>query len=757
MDVCLREIETLRKREHKNIVKLLASFTETRDESGYEHNFLHLMFPWAEINMDEWMKVKHAPDWLLTQTRNEQRKYLYTVLHDLISALAYLHKEIEGKLTSHHDLKPNNVLVYREKLVIADLGCSHLRSAEMGSETEVFGLGTYAYLPPECLTDNGLIAGGLHGRSLDVWAMGCIMIEVAILIAYGWESGKVMQFRESRKNNPIDRRRFQNLRFKGCEDDSFHNNILVVDNWLTNLRGDGSNQLKKTVDLIARMLDFSPEKRPYSWEAKLDIYEILHPDASDEDRRKICEDTVPQPPKKKLKNISTPLHRAASEGDSTRAEILVERGWLSDIKDATGYTPAQLAKKSGHQQLATFLLQSETRSDYVSPGIRRVAKLLRNPFKWKPIHNSREEDLCYYVKENDLPPAQGLLNRHTPLSSFNSALDTLSQQIKPLENDITVPSFTSTVDALQRQPKQQECDVPVSSFISTVDTLPQQPNPQERGVFDSSFISTVDALQQQPKQQRNDVSVTPFTSTVETVQQQPKQQECDFFVSPFTSTVDFLQQQPKRQECDIPVPSITSTVDTLQQKPKQQESDDPVPSSISLLNTSQPQTKQQKRENVSLSSSGPALYILSFLFNPALCILSFLFNYALYILPQQTKQQKREPPLSSFTATFDTFPQQMKQPEGGVPFSSLTSAIISYAMENDRVVRFTPWIMTLRPGYIDQVKRILEKWVRSPIIWWPLQPPRLSCPHGYVRISWTCVSSFSSILKSLIVRQIIHR
>lgn len=145
------------------------------------------------------MKIRETPNWLSKQNRDEQRKHLYTVLYDLLSALSYLHKPIEGTLTSHHNLKPNNILVYREKLVIADLGCSHLRSIEMGSETEGrYGLGAYAYQPPECWRSTGVFAGGGHGRSFDVWAMGCIMVEVAILIVHGWESGKVMQFRDAR-------------------------------------------------------------------------------------------------------------------------------------------------------------------------------------------------------------------------------------------------------------------------------------------------------------------------------------------------------------------------------------------------------------------------------------------------------------------------------------------------------------------------------------------------------------------------------
>lgn len=92
--------------------------------------------------------------------------------------------------------------------------------------------------------------------------------------------------------------------------------------------------------------------------------------------------------------------------------------------------------------------------------------------------------------------------------------------------------------------------------------------------------------------------------------------------------------------------------------------------------------------------------------------------------------------------------EQFVQQEHSVSVSSFTSTV-SFAKDNDRIVKFTPWTTTIRPGFIDRSKRIIEKWVRSPIIWWPLQPPRLSCPDGYMRISWACVSSFSELLKNV--------
>ena len=92
---------------------------------------------------------------------------------------------------------------------------------------------------------------------------------------------------------------------------------------------------------------------------------------------------------------------------------------------------------------------------------------------------------------------------------------------------------------------------------------------------------------------------------------------------------------------------------------------------------------------------------------------------------------------------FDILQQQLDQfvnSDHGVLMSSFASAI-SYAVDNNRVVQFTPWTMTTRPGFIDRIKGTIEKWIRNPVIWWPLRPPRTWCPSGYMRISWACVSS----------------
>lgn len=71
--------------------------------------------------------------------------------------------------------------------------------------------------------------------------------------------------------------------------------------------------------------------------------------------------------------------------------------------------------------------------------------------------------------------------------------------------------------------------------------------------------------------------------------------------------------------------------------------------------------------------------------------------------------------------------------------SIIPASAVTYAMDNNRVVKFTPWTMVTHPGLIDRMKNILEKWIGNPIIWWPLQPPRARCANGHTRISWSCV------------------
>jgi hypothetical protein len=69
---------------------------------------------------------------------------------------------------------------------------------------------------------------------------------------------------------------------------------------------------------------------------------------------------------------------------------------------------------------------------------------------------------------------------------------------------------------------------------------------------------------------------------------------------------------------------------------------------------------------------------------------------------------------------------------------SLTNSTI--LMDHGKFVCFTPSALVSSPGLINQAKKIVEVSLGCPIIWWPLQPLKETCPEDYARISWDCVS-----------------
>lgn len=318
--VLMGEVISLRKRPHANIVPLLASFTKSSVESSVEIKSINLIFPYAEMDLEAWMSLPETP----VEYAKNRRIDLYRSTYELVSALAFLHREhIDGFSTSHHDLKPKNILVFGRKWKIADFGRAKLRASVQESETAgADGLGSYDYHPPEYYNDDGTRAPRNHGRPFDVWAMGCIMLQVAVLVAYGWESGMMVEFRRARRNLASNQRRFSKKR-EG-EDSSFHNSLAEVDGWIGKIMGDGSKMLRQFLEIIIQMLRGDPRDRLASWEVELDLYELLYPDDSLSRRLKISEAGIPPPPNPPS---DKPLIRAALSGNAVRTVCLLGAGW----------------------------------------------------------------------------------------------------------------------------------------------------------------------------------------------------------------------------------------------------------------------------------------------------------------------------------------------------------------------------------------------------------------------------------------------
>ena len=301
------------------------------------------------------MNASVVPAPLESLSAEERRKFLYRSIYELVSGLSYLHREIAGMVTSHHDLKPRNILIVNGGLTIADFGHSHLRLAIEGTDTNrAGGLGTYEYQPPEYWADDGNRAEEVkHGRAFDVWSMGCIIIELATLIVHGWESKMVHQFYLERKANALKDRHTLAATRNGL-DGSFHNNMTVVSVWMENLkRHDGTPELRWLLDHIALdMTQTKPRNRLFIWEAEIQLYDALKKE--DDLVKKLDAEALKlqKPPANVTDGFQNPFHRACRKENRTAVIGLWELGWPLTVEDEYGQTVLDILQQSTDEFLS---------------------------------------------------------------------------------------------------------------------------------------------------------------------------------------------------------------------------------------------------------------------------------------------------------------------------------------------------------------------------------------------------------------------
>ena len=148
----LREVQSLRKLRHPNIVKL--------KEVIRENDTLHMVFENLECNLYELMKdrKKFFPE---SQVRN--------LMFQILQGLNHMHKH--GYF--HRDMKPENVLVAKDVAKVADFGLAReIRSQPPYTEY----VSTRWYRAPEVL-----LRTRDYNAPVDMFAVGCIMAELISL------------------------------------------------------------------------------------------------------------------------------------------------------------------------------------------------------------------------------------------------------------------------------------------------------------------------------------------------------------------------------------------------------------------------------------------------------------------------------------------------------------------------------------------------------------------------------------------------
>ncbi|XP_024401596.1 cyclin-dependent kinase F-4 isoform X1 [Physcomitrium patens] len=148
----LREVKSLRKLNHPNIVKL--------KEVIRENDELFFVFEYMEYNLYQLIKDNDKPF-----SEAKVRNWAFQILY----ALEYMHKH--GYF--HRDLKPENLLVTNDVIKVADFG---LAREVLSCPPYTDYVSTRWYRAPEVL-----LQSPTYCAAIDVWAVGAIMAELFTL------------------------------------------------------------------------------------------------------------------------------------------------------------------------------------------------------------------------------------------------------------------------------------------------------------------------------------------------------------------------------------------------------------------------------------------------------------------------------------------------------------------------------------------------------------------------------------------------
>eukprot|EP00945_MAST-04E_sp_MAST-4E-sp1_P007585 g7585.t1 len=153
----LKEVRLLQRLDHPNIIKYLDAFIDEHD--------LVIVFEWAEAG-DLKRQLRKATE---KKVRFDER-LVWRYFAQICEAIQYMH----SARVMHRDLKPANIfLTSKGEVKVGDLGLSRALSENtMQAHSKV---GTPLYMSPEVLRGKG------YAFKSDVWSLGCILYELAVL------------------------------------------------------------------------------------------------------------------------------------------------------------------------------------------------------------------------------------------------------------------------------------------------------------------------------------------------------------------------------------------------------------------------------------------------------------------------------------------------------------------------------------------------------------------------------------------------
>ncbi|TDH70971.1 hypothetical protein CCR75_004236 [Bremia lactucae] len=230
----LREVNSLKKLNHPNIIKL--------KEVIRENDELFLIFEYMECNLYDiiMQRDRHFPE-------SKIRNFMY----QMMQGLAFMHQHH----FFHRDLKPENILVKGDTVKIADFGLAeNIRSRPPFTDY----VSTRWYRAPEVL-----LRSTTYNSPIDAWAMGCIMAEMFMLrpLFPGSTEGDQLYKISSVLGNPTHSAWSEGLQLAA------QRNYLFPQFIPTSLAHVIPHASKEALQLMTDLLKYDPKQRPTSSQA----------------------------------------------------------------------------------------------------------------------------------------------------------------------------------------------------------------------------------------------------------------------------------------------------------------------------------------------------------------------------------------------------------------------------------------------------------------------------------------------------------
>ena len=247
-DLERKEIEILKKLDHKHIIKLVGTYTHRQFLGLLLHpvavcdlaTFLEDFDMHSRKELNDAQRSRLQLLGLPTNSRDDTMAkgsiYIYSKIGCLVKAVEYLHDQ----KFKHKDLKPSNVLLSARGLWLTDFGTATDFSMLSTSATENYERGTPKYFAPE------VAQYAPSGRAADIFSLGCILLEITIICLVG-------------NLQPL-------VNLRPDRDRSYQANINRINEWLSAFYYPSSPRAHHLLVEIRRMLSVNPQDRPSATE-----------------------------------------------------------------------------------------------------------------------------------------------------------------------------------------------------------------------------------------------------------------------------------------------------------------------------------------------------------------------------------------------------------------------------------------------------------------------------------------------------------